>query len=47
MIWTLLLTALGLSIIAKKLKFSTTAIVVFGWYAVFVFGSAAIAAFFS
>jgi hypothetical protein len=47
MIWTLLLTALGLGIITKKLKFSTTATVVLGWYAVFVFGSAAIAALLS
>jgi len=47
MIWTLLLTALGLSILTKKLKFSTTAIVVFGWYAVFVFGSAGLAALLS
>ena len=47
MIWTLLLTALGLGIITKRLKFSTTATVVLGWYAVFVFGSAAIAALLS
>jgi len=47
MIWTLVLTALGISIISKKVKFSTALIVVFGWYVVFVIGSAAIAAAFS
>jgi len=46
MIWTLLLTAHGLSILAKK-KLSTAIIVVFFWYGLFVFGSAGIAAFFS
>lgn len=44
MIWTLVLTALGISIISKKTKFSTALIVVFGWYVVFALGVAAIAA---
>jgi Yip1 domain len=47
MIWTLVLTALGTSIISKKTKFSTALIVVFGWYAVFTLGVAGIAAAFS
>jgi hypothetical protein len=47
MIWTLVLTALGISIISKKVKFSTALIVVFGWYLVFVIGAAAVAAAFS
>ncbi len=47
MIWTLLLTAIGLSVITKKLKLSTALSVVFGWYAVFALGSAALAAGFS
>jgi Yip1-like protein len=44
MIWTLVLTALGISIISKKTKFSTALIVVFGWYAVFALTVAGIAA---
>jgi hypothetical protein len=47
MFWTLFLTALGLSIISKKLKFSTAMIVVFGWYALFMLVSAGLAAAFS
>jgi hypothetical protein len=47
MIWTLVLAALGISIISKKMKFSTALIVVFGWYLVFVIGAGAIAAAFS
>ena len=47
MIWTLVLTALGISIINKKMRFSTALIVVFGGYLVFVIGAAAIAAAFS
>jgi len=47
MIWTLCLTALGLSIISKKVKLSTALAVVFGWFAIFVIGSAALAAAFS
>ena len=46
MLWTLLLTALGLSILAKK-KLSNAVIVVFLWYGLFVFVSAGIAAAFS
>jgi hypothetical protein len=44
MIWTLFLTALGLSIVSKKLKLSTAMIVVFGWYALFMLVSAGLAA---
>ena len=44
MIWTLFLTALGLSVISKKLKLSTALIVVFGWYLLFVLVSAGLAA---
>jgi hypothetical protein len=44
MIWTLVLTALGISILSKKTKFSTALIVVFGWYAAFALVVAAIAA---
>ena len=47
MIWTLILTGIGLSVISKKVKLSTAMIVVFGWYAVFALGSAAVAAAFS
>jgi hypothetical protein len=47
MIWTLVLTALGISSIDKKGKLSTALIVVFSWYAVFALGSAAVAAAFS
>ena len=46
MIWTLILTALGLSIIANK-KLSTALFVVFGWYLLFAVGSAGVAAAFS
>ena len=44
MFWTLFLTALGLSVISKKLKLSTAMIVVFGWYVLFVLVSAGLAA---
>jgi hypothetical protein len=47
MFWALFLTALGLSIISKKLKLSTAMIVVFGWYALFMLVSAGLAAAFS
>jgi hypothetical protein len=46
-IWSLVLTAIGLSVLSKKVKLSTALIVVFGWYAVFALGSAASAAAFS
>ena len=51
MIWTLILTAMGLAILCnlssttkKKTQLSTALFVVFGWYAIFVLGSAVIAA---
>ena len=44
MFWTLFLTALGLSVISKKLKLSTALIVVFGWCGLFVLLSAGLAA---
>jgi hypothetical protein len=47
MISTLVLTALGLSIVSKKVRISTAMTVVFGWYAIFVLGSAALASAFS
>ena len=47
MFWALFLTALGLSIIGKKLKLSTAMIVVFGWYGVVMLVSAGLAAGFS
>jgi len=47
MIWTLILTAIGLSCGSKKMKRSTAMIGVFAWYAIFALGSAALAAAFS
>jgi hypothetical protein len=47
MIWTLVLTAIGLSCVSKKMKRSTAMIGVFAWYAIFALGSAALAAAFS
>ncbi|HWX92222.1 MAG TPA: YIP1 family protein [Terriglobales bacterium] len=47
MIWTLILTAVGISSIDKKVKLSTALIVVFSWYVVFALGSAALATAFS
>ena len=47
MIWALFLTALGLSIVSKKLKLSTAMLVVFGWYVAFMLVSAVLAAAFS
>lgn len=46
MIWTLVLTAIGFSIVAKKSR-GTCYAAVFGWFAVFVLGSAALSAIFS
>jgi hypothetical protein len=46
MIWTLVLTAIGFSIVGKKSR-GTSYAVVFGWFAVFVLGSAALSAIFS
>jgi hypothetical protein len=46
MIWTLVLTAIGFSIVGKKSR-GTSYAVVFGWFAVFVLGSAALSAVFS
>jgi hypothetical protein len=44
MIWTLILTAIGLSCVSRKLKRSTAMIGVFAWYAILSLASAALAA---
>jgi hypothetical protein len=46
MIWTLIFTGIGPNVVSKKVRLSTALIVVFGWYAVFALGSAAVAAAF-
>jgi hypothetical protein len=46
MIWTLVLTAIGFSIVGRKSR-GTSYAVVFGWFAVFVLISAASSAIFS
>jgi hypothetical protein len=46
MIWTLVLTAIGFSVVGRKSR-GTSYAVVFGWFAIYLLGGAAIGAIFS